>query len=176
MLHQRHPQRSGAVPYAGAGATKGGFTGKDGEYSIMTGLRDGIGCRAFIIIVFLLIVGIIFLIRVPPTKDLSTDCDDSNPCTHDFLETVRGVDSGCCSHCDVPNESECESNCYDSPMCVAGNGTGTCKGHCDQGNALDCPQIHSINISGILNFGGTGAATTGTFYKLYRECALSLCL
>lgn len=138
--------------------------------------RVAFGCIVFLILVFLLIVGIIFLIRTVPNKALSTTCDDSNACTHDFLETVRGVTEGCCSHCPRPNEAECTSACYDDPMCMDGACVGTCKGHCVDMNAFDCPKIKAANLSAVLNFAGEGADTTATFYTLYRECALNTCV
>jgi len=119
---------------------------------------------------------IALLFRIPPYKTLSDTCDDSNPCTHDFLETVRRVDEGCCSHCPRPNGAECESNCYDNPQCVNGECKGTCKGHCEGANAFDCPKIKAANLSAILDFGGVGQDDTSTLYRLHRECALNTCV
>lgn len=133
-------------------------------------------CLMLLILIFLLVVGIIFLVRVVPPKALSDTCDDLNDCTHDFLETVRGVDSGCCSHCNVINDAACTNACHTDPKCQDGACVGTCKGHCANSNALDCPKINAANLTALFDLGGLGNSDYADYFSLRRECALSTCI
>ena len=163
----------GSSPRAGAPYRSNNGDDDDGKmgWSIFFGVSS---CFQILLLGFLFVVGIIFLVRVPPPKALSDTCDDKNDCTHDFLETVRGVDSGCCTHCNVINDAACTNACHTDPKCQDGACVGTCKGHCVEMNALDCPKISSVNISALLGFGDSNLNTT--FYGLYRECLLSSCM
>lgn len=133
-------------------------------------------CIWFAVVVTVLVLVAILMHRIVPPMALSDTCDDSNPCTHDFLETVRGVDTGCCSHCNLPNAATCTNVCYDSPQCVDGECKGTCKGHCELSNALDCPKIKAANLTALFDLGGTGRDNHTDSYELRRECALSTCI
>jgi hypothetical protein len=138
------------------------------------------GCLVSLILIFLLIVGIIFLVRTVSPGALSTACDDSNECTYDILESRRGVDGGVCHHFNKPNEdadgvaTPCTSACYDNPTCTDGQCGGTCKGHCVEGNALDCPKVSAVNLTALLGFGAASTPASDTV-NMYRECVLSGC-
>lgn len=154
-----------------------GKIGEDDDYLSVTAIVWGFcGCLAFLALIATIVLASILTHRVVPPKALSDTCNDNNPCTLDFLETVRGVDSGCCSHCDLPNAATCESACYDNPQCTSGECTGTCKGHCEDSNALDCPQIHAANLTALFDLGGVGNDAYTDIFTLYRECALSACI
>ena len=129
-------------------------------------------CAAIVVsLVFICIL----LYRSIPVKTLSTDCDDSNPCTYDFNERVRGVTNGVCTHSHKLNDAECEDACYNSPKCVSGECLGTCRGHCEPFNAFDCPVINAVNLTALFNFGGTGSDDNVTIVTLYRECVYRTC-
>ena len=175
---QLRKRPNGVTNHAGGPLAQAPARGDDDEWMTPGGLFMGFcGCLGFAALVATLVLASILMHRVVPPKALSATCDDSNPCTLDFLETVRGVDSGCCSHCNLPNEAECESACFTSPQCVDGGCTGTCKGHCEENNALDCPLISAVNLTALLGFGSAnGNDGNDTSVGLYRECAFSSCI
>ena len=120
-----------------------------------------------------LIFVLLLFARSTPLRNVNTKCDDSNPCTHDILETNRRIDGGLCIHANKPNEATCENDCYSDPQCVDGKCVGTCKGHCTAFNAHTCPIINAVNLTALFNFGGLGANTS--VISLYRECVHSTC-
>jgi len=163
--------------FKAAGIRRGGYGAEGEEDDSLKLFFRGICYFIFLaIVVTILALVIVLTWRTVAPKALSTSCDDSNPCTHDFLETVRGVDEGCCTHCNVPNEASCENICYDSPQCMDGSCVGTCKGHCQDSNALDCPIISAANLTSLFGLGGVGNTDAGDYFTLYRECAISTCI
>lgn len=163
------PHSAGA-PMAGA---RGNPNNDDDDWNYMA---VGAFCCGFLIlasVIAALIIGSIVLFRSVPRSALDDLCDDGNPCTCDVRETVRGCTDGICSHYDYENGGSCNDSCYTAATCQKGECLGTCRGHCEESNALDCPIISAINFTAL--FGWSRPTSASTSATLYRECLLSGC-